>query len=178
MHSEFPNYYYVLSKSFKKTLLNRLTAADLPVTGTLIDDANNWFLSRSTEFAQRALIDAFHAWRETTGYPDNSESSVAYDEFNQLLLDPTQRTALVNDRFPKLSQLQERAFSYSIDAIVEAVERFYEDRPHLAMLNVMAAQPSSSPPTQPWSCISPAAAWGKSPSTWCAVTWVPLHFPW
>ena len=138
MHSEFPNYYHVLSKSFKKTLLNRLTAADLPVTGTLIDDANNWFLSRSAEFAQRALIDAFHAWRETTGYPDNAESSAAYDEFNRLLLDPTQRTALVNDRFPKLGQLQERVFSYSIDAVVEAVERFYEDRPHLAMLNVKA----------------------------------------
>ena len=138
MHSEFPNYYHVLSKSFKKTLLNRLTSADLPVTGTLIDDANNWFLSRSAEFAQRALIDAFHAWRETTGYPDNAESSTAYDDFNQLLLDPNQRTTLVNDRFPKLGQLQERVFSYSVDAVVEAIERFYEDRPHLAMLNVKA----------------------------------------
>ena len=118
MHSEFPNYYHVLSKSFKKTLLNRLTSADLPVTGTLIDDANNWFLSRSAEFAQRALIDAFHAWRETTGYPDNAESSTAYDDFNRLLLDPNQRTTLVNDRFPKLGQLQERVFSYSVDAVV------------------------------------------------------------
>lgn len=136
MNCEFPNYLNAKLTAFEQDLRKTLVSEGFQPSGSVITDVKGWFAARATQISQRALIAAFHRWREKQGLESLASSTQAHEEFDRLLQFADQREALVEAQYPRLKPLIDSAYANSLGYTLQVFSDFVKDRKILQELAV------------------------------------------